>query len=259
MIRGSMSEQFGFKTTKRSVHSARSMMSREVAELLMTVHPDAPFEEYEAAVVEKNVLGKSTISNRTITFLLLKTLYTFDPKYALFRAFRKLQSTDMHERTFLTFQLAYARDPLLRGATAIVQALPLGGLFQKEPVENFVRSFPNSSFSPNSVASFTRNMSSTWSQAGFLSGEKGKRRIQPKIGVYNVSFACLCAYLDGWQGEVLFEAPWIRLLDRSRSEIELLMESASRLGQIRLLKAGGVYEFRFPGYLTTEEEEILHG
>jgi len=254
-----MPDLYGFKTSKRSVHSARSMMGKELDLLLEGTSDGCSISDYKSAITERNILSKGTANNREITFQMLRTLYTLDPGKALFRALRRLRTRDNVVDHLLYFQLAFARDPLLRSATRLVLDLDRGTKFEKGPVEDVVRSFPGSSYSEVSVASFTRNMGSSWTQAGFLEGRHDKHRSQPALGSANAIFAALCAILDGWQGEVLFDSPWLRLLDRSRPETELLFETAARLGQMRLLKAGGVFEFRFPGYLTTEEEAFLHG
>jgi hypothetical protein len=147
-----------------------------------------------------------------------------------------------------------ARDPLLRASSESVLALQPGEAFSKDCFERVIQGYSGIDYSTNSIASFSRNLSSTWSQAGFLAGRVVKHRIRPDVGPSNMAFACFCAWLDGWQGESLLLSPWVRYLDLDRAGIEASIDAAARQGFLRLLKAGGVYEFRFPGYLTHDEE-----
>lgn len=209
---------------------------------------------YRQAIVDENILGKDTASNRKYTLGFLACSYGLDGRYALFRALIRLWPTSTVQQRLLAFQLAMARDPLLRASAEPVLALQPGEAFSKDCFVRVIRGYSGIEYSANSIASFSRNLSSTWSQAGFLAGRVEKHRARPDVGPANMAFACFCAWLDGWQGESLLLSPWVRNLDLDRAGIEALIDAAARQGLLRLLKAGGVYEFRFPGYLTADEE-----
>lgn len=254
--RGCMPEHFGFVAGKRSVHQARSMMGNEIVALLDHADASVDVEGYKRMVVEDNLLNKATSRNRSITYNYLRILYGLDSRLALFRAVCGLWPSDDESKQFLVFQLAYTRDPLLRHSADFILRMPIGRQLTKDLFEEVVGTYSSTAYSPASLASFGRNLASTWTQAGFLSGKVAKYRSRPKVSAVHAAFACFCAWLDGWQGESLFDAPWLGYLDLSRGELIVLVESAARQGLFRLLRAGGVYEFRFPGWLSADEEAL---
>lgn len=254
--RGCMPERFGFVAGKRSVHQARSMMGTEIIALLDHADASVGVDGYKRMVVDDNLLNKATSRNRSITYDYLRILYGLDSRFALFRAVRSLWPSDAEPKQFLAFQLAFARDALLRHSAGFILHMPIGRQLTKDLLEELVGTYSSTAYSPASLASFGRNLASTWTQAGFLTGKVAKYRSRPKVGAAHAAFACFCAWLDGWQGESLFEAPWLGYLDLSREELIALVESAARQGLFRLLRAGGVYEFRFPGWLNADEEAL---
>ena len=79
------------------------------------------------------------------------------------------------------------------------------------------------------------------------------------MGAPNAVFALFCAHLAGHRGEAVLANEWTALLDADGEAALRLAEAASQRGLMRLLRVGPVMEFRFPGYLTGEEEKTLHG
>jgi hypothetical protein len=53
------------------------------------------------------------------------------------------------------------------------------------------------------------------------------------------------------------QSRWVRLLDRQPDETIALATAASKRGLLVFMAAGGVFESRFPGYLSAEEEGWL--
>ena len=86
----SNSTRFGFRSGERGTHGSRSMMLPDLRQLLASTPADASYENYEAAIMEENVLGKGTASTRLWSWKKLRELYGLDPSLAVFRCFREL-------------------------------------------------------------------------------------------------------------------------------------------------------------------------
>ena len=54
----------GFKNGISGIHSSRTMMYQEMERLMTYCSPDASKDEYIHAIIEDNVLGKTTMSTR---------------------------------------------------------------------------------------------------------------------------------------------------------------------------------------------------
>jgi hypothetical protein len=197
-------------------------------------------------------LSSTTIEVHIVGFLTCS--YGLDGAWGLFGVLVRLWPTNPSQQQLLAFHLAMACDPLLRASAEPALALQPGKAFSKDCFEKVIRGYSGIEYSANSIASFSRNLSSSCSQAGFLAGRVAKHRSKPDVGPANTAFSCFCEWLDIWHGESLLLSPWVRYLDLDRAGIEVLIEMAARQGLLRRLKAGRVYEFRFPDYLTHDEE-----
>lgn len=62
------------------------------------------------------------------------------------------------------------------------------------------------------------------------------------------------AYLNGYDNQAILTSPWAKITGRRMDELEACLESAAHRGWIEFLKAGGVKEIRFPGYLSPSQE-----
>ena len=82
---------------ERSVHTSRTIMLADLGELFAAVPPEAVREDYRAAIVDENVLGKATAANRRGTGQRLGELYALDPRVPLFRVLRRLWSVDVRD------------------------------------------------------------------------------------------------------------------------------------------------------------------
>ena len=115
----SLTGKLGFREGNTSVHTSRTMMLNELSLVLAKVSPNAKADEYLAAIIEDNALGKRTRTTRQRTAKRLTELYCLDPTCSLFRLLRHFWSADQAARPMLAFLTAAARDPLLRETTAI--------------------------------------------------------------------------------------------------------------------------------------------
>jgi hypothetical protein len=111
----------GFRNGPRGTHSSRTIMLNELSLLATNCHLRG---DVRRAILEDNVLGKSTSSGRTLTLQRLKELYSFDPSSPIFRVFAGLCRRDQSALPQLALLMAIARDPLLRASARPV----IGGL-----------------------------------------------------------------------------------------------------------------------------------
>jgi hypothetical protein len=114
----------GGRFVAKGTHSTRTMMLAELVELLRAVPRDSERTDYEVAVLEDNVLGKATASNRRLSLQRLTELYGIDPRVPVFLVLRRLWDLDAPGRPLIALLVALARDPLLRATADYVLSRP---------------------------------------------------------------------------------------------------------------------------------------
>jgi hypothetical protein len=80
----------GFRVAEGGPYTSKTLMLQELETLLAAVPTDAATKAYRAAILEKNVLGKGTLSAGKETASRLTTLHGLDPTKPLFRVLRQL-------------------------------------------------------------------------------------------------------------------------------------------------------------------------
>ncbi len=95
-------ESLGFRDGTSSVHTSRTMMLGELSLVLEHVGPKAKADEYVAAVVEQNVLGKPTQTTRKRSAQRLVELYALDQTRPVFRLLRHFWTADVFARPLVT-------------------------------------------------------------------------------------------------------------------------------------------------------------
>jgi hypothetical protein len=251
-------ESLGFREGTSSVHTSRTMMLSELSLVLEHVGPKAKPDEYLAAVVEQNVLGKPTQTTRKRTAQRLVELYALDHTRPVFRLLRQFWAADASARPLLAYLAAAARDPLLRESTPFVVAIPVGaGVTPTQISEHLTEKYPKR-FQASTGLATAQRLASSWTQAGYLTGKVNKKRTRPVVTPVVVTFALLLGYLCGLRGKMLLDTVWTRLLDRTPAEISDLATEASRQGWMNYKAAGSVVEITFPGLLAPHEEKASH-
>lgn len=240
-----------------TTHTSRTIMLAELRVLMDEVGGDATRGDYRAAIVDANVLGKTSTMNRKRTAKLLLQLYGLDGDLPLYRALRRFWRDDDEGRPMLALLAAMARDPVLRSSWALVQAQPVGAVVTSAQFADGLRPMvPH--YSPKSLASLGRNVASTWGQAGHLQGIARRRRQRPQVTVPAVAFALLLGHLEGHRGLALFDTIWTSVLELPSAELLSFAAAASQRGLLQLLRVGDVVEVRFPNLLTEQEEALCH-
>jgi hypothetical protein len=230
----------GFRLDGGGVHQSKTMMLRELGELL-AAHV-ATGQNPRVLVLESNVLGKPTASARRIALARLRGLHGVGSTLPISRALTALWRLNPAGRHLLALLSALARDPLLRHSSGVVLPATLGASVRWPVIAaHFSVSFPGR-FSPNMLKSLSQNCASTWTQSGHLAGRSSKVRAQVRATPATAAYAALLASLAGFGGPTLLASPWLRAVDCCRDELLVLLRQAATLGLARVRVAGDVVE-----------------
>ena len=249
---------FGFRSGDKGTHTSRTMMLAELAALLAICGPDSSREDYMAAIIEDNVLGKSTVSTRKLSAQRLAELYTLDRSVPLFRLLRRVWDFDSAGQALSALLVALARDPLLRSTATSVLDLRPGDSFKRETMAEAIRKTTKDRLNDATLEKVVRNAASSWAQSGHLEGRTFKRRclVCPTAG--SVTTALFLGFLQGIRGPGLLRSFWCQTLDASPEVLARIASSASMSGLIRFRIAGDVLDLSFPDLLTSNEIKLLH-
>lgn len=235
----------GLRNETTGTHTTRTLMLDDLRTLLQAVRPDAPYADYVRAVVDENVLRKSTVSTRRKSMRHLRELYGLDPNVPLFRVLRELWSIAVAGQPLLALLCGSGRDPLLRCTADVVVTSPTDTAFDVRSLADAVSgNFPGR-FTPDVLRRIGRNVASSWTQAGLLRGRSRKVRSKPVATHSAASFALFLGHLGGASGPALFETIWARMVEPSSSVLQGLAAASSRQGWIEYRAYGGVTEVTF--------------
>lgn len=257
MVRKSNSlDKLGFGFSSGGVHLARTLMLAEVVRLFDFL-PEQTVEKqaYMDAIIVDNCLSKRSVRSRKLTARHLSALYGLDDQLLLFRAFKFFWYRAEAARPQLALLITYARDGLFRESTKYILGTGHGKqILQNEMKDIFSNKFPDR-FSEATLKSMIQNISSSWTQAGYLSGRVKKVRSKTEATEAAVSLALLLAYLRGFRGDDLFNNEYVQLLDCLPSKALSLVESASRKGWVIFKRVGTVIEVAFPSLMNEQDME----
>jgi hypothetical protein len=246
---------FGFKFSSGGPHISRTMMLQELDELLVNVPCGSGSADYGGAILQRNVLSKTTDSTRRESLRRLRELYALDEATAIFGLLRKLQAIDTASLPLLAIQAAWARDPLLRATTPpIVDAAEGERVETASLAQAFEGAFPGkySELSRNQTA---RHAASSWTQSGHLAGRAKKTRQRIKPTAVAVTMALFLGEIAGYHGAAVFSNPWCRLLDLNTDRAKAMGFEAHRAGLLNLRAVSEVVDLTFP--LFAEFQECL--
>lgn len=249
--------RFGFRVGDRGTHGSRSIMLEDLRQLLASTFPDATGADYRVAIVDDNVLGKGTASNRRWAWQKSREMYGLDPQLAVFRCFRALWEADSEGRPLLAILCACARDPLLSLSATVILRTPVGTVVGPKDFSEAVRLAAPDRFTAISLRPIGNRACSSWAQSGHLVGGKIRTRARPAVSPEAVAYALVLGRLTGARGPLLFSTFWTALLDAPTETLYDLAAAASQRGWIDLRRAGSVVDVGFSRLLTPEEEEAL--
>jgi len=232
----------GFRFGDRGTQTSRTIMLSELTSLFDVIGSNGSSADYTNAIVDDNVLGKQTYSNRRLTNQRLRELYGLDPDLPLFRVLRRLWDIDRSGHELLAILCSLSRDPLLRSTAAHVLGLSIGMDLLRGPFLESIRYGVGSRLNDSTIDKVARNAGSSWSQSGHLHGRTRKTRCRAKTTFGPVAMALWMGSLEGLSGEELLRCRWLKVLDVSQGElIDLIFQAR----QARLLSAnigGGVVD-----------------
>ena len=226
--------------------------------LLAEVGTHAAASDYERAVLDDNVLGKSTIGARRRTLRYLRELYILRKDSLLFRALGDLWRDDTSGQPLLAGLCALARDPVFRAsAQAIFDSDPGDQVTSSGLAESVAKTFPNS-YSDSTLAKAGRNTFSSWEQTGHLRSMARNYKVRQRAVCTPsaTAFALFLGHLEGASGSALFDTLWARALDRPREQLIDMAIAASQRSLIDFRHSGGISEVRFSELLRPMEGEL---
>lgn len=229
----------GFRTGARGTHSSRTIM---LDELCLLVESRALNGCVKEAILEDNVLGKSTSSGRTLTLQRLKELYSFDRSAPIFRVFAGLCRRDPAAVPQLALLMAIARDPLLRASARPVIGLAPSSQLVRDALRNAIASAVGKRMNDAVLDKVVRNTASSWTKTGHLIGRTIKRRARVRPSPTAFAFALWLAQKAGFAGAGLFESGWISALDVEPNAARGLAERAHAAGLIKFRPIGHSFE-----------------
>jgi hypothetical protein len=239
-------ETFGLKFSSGGAHISRTMMMQELDAVLANVPQGSGAADYREAVLQQNVLGKTTGSTRQKSLRHLRELYALDEVAPIFGLLRRLHAMDAASLPLLAVQVAWARDPLLRATIPPIMNASEGERVETVSMAQALEAaFPNqySELNRNKIA---RNAASSWTQSGHLTGRAKKTRRGIKPTAVAVTLAFFLGDIAGYHGAALFSNPWCGLLDLNPDRAMSMGIEAHRAGLLDLRAVGEIVELRFP-------------
>ena len=236
---------FGFSANRTGGHMARSMMLKEIRQLLEALPLEASLEDYRSAIEERNVLAKPTQSSRHKSYVHLVELYGLDFGKPLFRTMRRLAQDQPGELPLLAMLCVYGRDPQLRHSFEVIAPLAAGASVPREMMEEHLeQGFPGV-FSTAMKQSLARNLNTTWTFCGHLAGRAKKTRALPTAWWAASTYSMFVGYLLGLRGEILLNSVFGRLVAATPAQLADHLTTAASRHWLRLRQAGGVIEIDF--------------
>lgn len=232
----------GFRFGRIGTHTSRTIMLDELTAVFTAVPEKGKPDDYLAAIVDENCLGKQTVSTRRLTFQRLRELYALDPAAPIFRILRRLWDLDEQSRPLLALLASLARDPLLLATAEVILSLPEGAEFQRTAMREALTKAVEDRLNESTLNKVVRNAASSWSQSGHLEGRTFKFRRLVRATPAAVAFALYLAHAAGLAVEESLSSGWIKVLDCSASAALDLATAAKRQGLLDLRMAGDVID-----------------
>jgi len=241
--------RFGLANDPVGTHGSRTIMLSELTALLAACSATAAPEDYRAAIIEENVLGKKTTATRKESARRLRELYGLDLDRPIYRAMRDLWDADEAARPLLALLCAAARDPILRSTGDVIVEAATAALITPQQLEVATETAFPARYNPMMLANIGRHAASSWQQSGHLEGRRPKYRSRAISRPASVAYAILLGHLCGARGDGLFTTIWARLLDAPPHVLRDQALAAARMGWIEYRSAGSVTEVSLPHLL----------
>jgi len=251
-------DEIAATTRAGGANSSHTILAPALSRVLESVDARAGAAAYERAVIEDNVLGKSTAESRRRTLRYLRELYVLRPDSLLFRGLRDLWTDELAGQPLLAGLCALARDPLFRAsAPAVLAADPGDSIKSADLAAAIDDAFPGR-YNEATLAKIGRNTFSSWQQTGHLKSVARTAKVRRRAACTPaaVAYALLLGHLEGVAGAALFETFWAQALDAPPSRLVDLAAAASQRTLIDFRHGGGVTEVGFTWLLRSLEERL---
>jgi hypothetical protein len=204
-VRGA--EEIASADVRQSAITSQSIGVPELELVMQAVSLGSDQAQYEAAIVDENVLGLKTTTSREWRFKTIRRLYLLAPDSVLFRAMSDLWPGDPEAHPLLAGLCALATDTVFRSTADFVVGVPFGEAVEYSdfvsPIED---QFPGA-YQESTIATIAKKAYASWGQTGHLSDAEAGSRVRTRAvcRAENVAFALLLGHLQGHRGEPLFE------------------------------------------------------
>jgi hypothetical protein len=242
---------FGGSNVYSGVSTSRTLMLRELTDLLAVVPFTAEPTEYRRAIVDDNVLLKPSAGTRAKTYSFLRGRFALDPAVPAFSLLRFLWAHDAASQPLLALMVALLRDAFLRSTVAFLEEATLGQVVRSPDFAQVIQAELPELLGEKTLKSTSENITSTYRQSGHLECGRVCVRTRVEPTPASVTMALLFATLDGNTGQALFESEWVRLLDAAPESIMAEARIASARGWLELRAAGDVIDISFRRLLET--------
>ncbi len=196
----------------------------------------------EDAVVNRNILSKSTGTARNLALSRLSTLYGLKKPLPVQAVMLKLWPHNAAGNPLLALLCTLAREPLLRDTASIIFKAPIGTAVRWPELAVSLAAQHPDRYSQKMLKSLAQNCTSSWTQSGHLNGRVAKRRAQAEPTPQAAAYAALLGSLAGFGGPALLASPWMRVLDRPEADLLSLLRRAEAVGLVQLRAGGGVIQ-----------------
>ena len=225
-----------------SIHTARTIMFMELSKV-MDFSTD--FDNYQESM-KNNVFGKKSQDGVKKTSKFLTQLYGFNNSMPAFRAFKYFWlECDRDERAHISFVLALKNDYLLQESISVVSNCKAGDKVAIEAMIDNIEKFHPKRFTDNTLRSVAQNITSSWKQAGFITGKVKNIRTQPDISYKVVAFAMLLSFLEDHRGDFIMHSNCVSALCLNDTKLRELAVEASKRDFLQYQYAGSVTSISF--------------
>jgi hypothetical protein len=250
--------KIGFRAGESGTHTSRTISIEDISDLFKQCPVSASSDDYEDAIVNQNCLAKRTTSTRKGTFQRLSELYGLNSKIPVFRLFRQFWDMDTGAQPLLAILVGLSRDPLLRITAPLILRMRPGEELSRQQMTDIVAQNTGDRFNEATLDKVVRNVASSWTQSGHLSGRVRKGRTRVKASPAVTTFAIFLAYSLGVRGKPLFDSFWAQILDSHPEDLIYQAMDARRLGYLDMSQSGGVMDISFSRILNDEERVLLN-
>lgn len=215
-------------------------------ELLRAVPSRSVTDAYREAVIEDNVLARSTLAGRQRSFRHLRELYFLDATRPEFMALRRFWDIDPESNKLLAGLLAFTRDEVLRASFAAIADLPAGSGVTSADLTAAVTTQFGNEMSESTLGKTGRNTGACWTQTGHLAGRARKVRTDVNARPAAIAYAAYLGHLAGGRGLGVLDNPWSQILGLAPGRTLDALRDAHAQGLLDLLVAGNVVDVSFP-------------